>query len=211
MDQQSIDVKNQVKTFSYKDKLKYFWYYYKIHMIILLVALLVIISSAVSCANQIKYDLEVSFFTSYGMLDEDIDYLTNVIKEHSYDINGNDSVDIKIFQQIANIVDEGEMDEMSRVVLTKMEAQLSANSCPGYIMDQSYKDLLMEVFPDGIKSAIEISKIPEIKENLKYDENKPVYWVTMNEYEKDKDKPKMIKKYELVQKIEEYFKGCLDE
>ena len=95
------------------------------------------------------------------------------------------------------------------MILTKLEAELSANNCPGYIMDKSYRDLVLAVFPEGVKNTVEISKIPEIREKLKLGDEKELYWISMVEYEKSKDDEKLLKKYELVQKLEDYFISCL--
>lgn len=205
MDKQSKEAKEQVKKLPLKKKLEHFWDYYKVHTLAVVIAVISIVTTAVQCARRIDYDLEVSAYTCYGLLEEDIALLTDVIRDQIYDINGNASVDIRILQNFTNIKDEGQLGETGQIVLQKLNAQLTVNECPGYIMDESYKDLILEGFPDGVKSAVKISEIPELKEKLSLVEGSSLYWVTMVEYETAKGNEKLQKKYKLVEKIEDYF------
>ena len=209
MDKQRADAKKMAKELPFKERVKHFWEYYKVHTLLALFFAVVLTITAVQCAQQIDYDLEVSVYTSKGLLQENIDFLTETMKKQSYDINDNGMVDIGVFQNFADISNPDVYDEKVEAVLSKFQAELSANSSPVYILDEDYKEMILKVFPDGVKASIDISQIPEIKEKLKLGDDDALYFVVLPEYEGRKDAEELQKKYQLAEKIEKYFENCL--
>lgn len=209
MDKDRAEAKKMAKELPFKERVKYFWEYYKVHTMLALFFALVLTITAVQCAQQIDYDLEVSVYTNKGLLQENVDFLTGTITEQSYDINDNGVVDIGVFQNFADISNPDVYDEKVEAVLSKFQAELAANSSPVYILDEDYKEMLLKVFPEGVKALIDISQIPEIKEELKLGDDDSLYFVVLPEYEGKKDDEELQKKYQLAEKLERYFENCL--
>lgn len=213
MDKQTAEARKTARSLPAKKRIEHFWNYYKFHAMIGLVLMIAVVATMVQRARQIDYDLEVSMYVNSGLIQEDVEFLTEVIKGQSYDLNDNGSVDVRILKNAANITDESKIDDISQGILQKLMAELTANDCPGYIMDEAYKDYLSKLngFSEGVKSTVKISEIPELKEKLHLDEDDTLYWVTLAEYGNAKGNEMLLKKYELVGKIEEYFKNCIEE
>lgn len=209
MDKDRAEAKKMAKELPFKERVKYFWEYYKVHTMLALFFAVVLTITAVQCAQQIDYDLEVSVYTNKGLLQENVDFLTGTITEQSYDINDNGVVDIGVFQNFADISNPDVYDEKVEAVLSKFQAELAANSSPVYILDEDYKEMLLKVFPEGVKALIDISQIPEIKEELKLGDDDSLYFVVLPEYEGKKDDEELQKKYQLAEKLEKYFENCL--
>lgn len=209
MDKDRAEAKKMAKELPFKERVKYFWEYYKVHTMLALFFAVVLTITAVQCAQQIDYDLEVSVYTNKGLLQENVDFLTGTITEQSYDINDNGVVDIGVFQNFADISNPDVYDEKVEAVLSKFQAELAANSSPVYILDEDYKEMLLKVFPEGVKALIDISQIPEIKEELKLGDDDSLYFVVLPEYEGKKDDEELQKKYQLAEKLERYFENCL--
>ena len=125
------------------------------------------------------------------------------------DINGNGVVDIGVFQNFADISKTNVYDEKVEAVLSKLQAELSTNRCPSYIVDEYYKEMLLKVFPDGFGTSVEISQIAEIKEELKLGDDEKLYFVVLPEYEGKEAGEELQKKYQLAEEIAEYFESCL--
>ncbi|MBQ2932949.1 MAG: hypothetical protein IJE62_09000 [Clostridia bacterium] len=209
MDKDRAEAKKMAKELPFKEKVKHFWEYYKNHTLLVLFLAVMLIITAVQCAQQIDYDLEISLYTSKGLLQENVDFLEQTIKEQSYDINDNGVVDIGVFQYFADISTPDVYDEKVEAVLSKLQAELSSNRWPAYIVDEYYKEILLKAFPDGVKTSVEISQIPEIKEELKLGDDEKLYFVVLPEYEGKEDGDELVKKYGLAEKLAEYFENLL--
>ena len=210
MDAEGKRVKEQLKALPPKEKIKHFWEYYKKHTIFAIIAVIVVAVEIVNIATRVNYDLEISAFTCLDFPLESADILAEELKGQCHDINGNGSVDIKIIPNMADVKDNKYNPETD-TVLQKLQVDIISNSCPGYIVDESYKTLIDESFPDVIKSEVKISKSSELWEKLGISDKLELYWISVVEYENAKDNEKTMKKYELVEKIEEYFKKVLQE
>ncbi len=209
MDKQRAEAKKMAKELPFKERVKHFWEYYKTQTLLGIFAFVVLAITAVQCAQQIDYDLEISLYTSKGLLQEKADFLEQTIKEQSYDINENGVVDIGVFQSFADISNPDVYDEKVEAVLSKLQAELSSNRWPAYIVDEYYKEILLKAFPDGVKTSVEISQIPEIKEELKLGDDEKLYFVVLPEYEGKEDGDELVKKYGLAEKLAEYFENLL--
>lgn len=209
LDKQRAEAKKMAKELPFKEKIKHFWEYYKTQTLLGLFAFVVLAITAVQCAQQIDYDLEISIYTSKGLLQEKVGFLEQAIKEQSYDINDNGVVDIGVFQNFADISNPDIYDEKVEAVLSKLQAELSSNRWPAYIVDEYYKEMILKAFPDGIKKSVEISQIPEIKEELKLGDDEELYFVVLPEYEGKEDDEELEKKYGLAEKVVEYFENFL--
>ncbi len=210
MDAEAKRAKEQIKALPPKERIKHFWEYYRKTTFLIVIALVVVIAEVISLATHTKYDLQISAFTCQGLPAQSAEILTEEIKSQCYDINGNDSVDIQFIPYAADIEDPKYNPETDAIV-QKLQVELVANNCPGYIVDKSYKKIIEEGFPALTKSSVEISKIPGFSEKLKLSEDIELYWLSVVEYESTKNNEKMIKKYELVEVIEEYFEKKLEE
>ena len=209
MDKQRAEAIKMAKELSFRERVKHFWEYYKTQTLLGIFVFVVLAITAVQCAQQIDYDLEISLYTSKGLLQEKADFLEQTIKEQGYDINDNGVVDIGVFQNFADISNPDIYDEKVEAVLSKLQAELSSNRWPAYIVDEYYKEMILKAFPDGIKKSVEISQIPEIKEELKLGDDEELYFVVLPEYEGKEDDEELEKKYGLAEKVAEYFENFL--
>jgi hypothetical protein len=188
-----------------KEKCKNFWFYYKVHLIVGVLAFIAIWITAVECANRVDYDVSVSYYNINGVTQDKVDALAQLLKEQSEDINGNGTVDVQVTQSYADITRTEFVDQMIVAVMQRLQAEIYANSCPAYIVDEAFRDRLLNVYPEIIDQVIELSANDEVKERLKLTDEK-LYLVTVVEYDGSKGNMKLMAIYEQVRSWAEYFK-----
>ena len=89
----------------------------------------------------------------------------------------------------------------------KLQAELSAGSSMGYIMDEKFYDLVYKNYGECFDKVITISDYPEVREKLGLKEDTKLYWMTKALYETEKDDEEKIAAHENAIRIEKYFES----
>lgn len=200
MDKQAREAREQMKALPFKEKWNNFWYYYKKHVLIAIFVLIVAGFSIAQCANRIDYDLNISFYTSYGAPTEGIEKLETMMSEVTEDTNENDAVDVFIALYMAN---PNEMNEQTQAVNMKLMAEMAAGESMAYIFDETYKEIALNQFEELGETILEISEIPQVKGAIMLPESEKLYWFTKTVYETEKDDEEKLAEHENAVRVEE--------
>ncbi len=177
MDAEGRRAREQMKKLPFKKKLENFWFYYRIHIFAVIFCLIIFGSAMVQCATQIKYDMAVSFYCINPVDTKKQNEIVKILEEQSIDINDNDSVDIRLNTYVGDITLEVP-EPQTQAVYVKLQAEIVSNACAGYIMDEVYKDFVLEGYVSETDKVIDLSTIPEVKERLKLAEDEKLYWLS---------------------------------
>jgi len=206
VDKQAREAREMTKQLKGKEKWKNFWYYYKYHTIAVIIAALVIAYSLAECANQTKYDLNVSCYTATYINNSNIDLFTREIEKNIDDINENEEIDADV---VVNMTDLANPSEQTQAVFMKFFAELAGGEAFGYILDETFYQMLAKDNEDSIETAIQIDNIPLIKEIFNPQENQKLYWITKSIYETEKGNPKKIAAHKNAVKVQEYLNSLI--
>ena len=184
MDKQAREAREQMKALSKKDKWTNFWYYYRTHVIVGIFVIFLIGYTAVECAKRVNYDLTISYYSTTPISQEGTGKLTEELVKIVDDINYNGQVDVYIAPCFANL---NEQNEQTQAVLMKLQAELAGGDSMGYIVDETYYNMLNKGYEECFEEFILISEIPSIREMLGIPEDTKVYWAVKKLYEAEKD------------------------
>ncbi len=198
MDAETRRAREQMKKLPLKARLSNYWYYYRIHIFVGILCLFIFGTAIVQCATKIDYDMTVSMYSTKLISDESIAEITELLKAQCKDINEDEKVNIAIISSFGDITSD-KMDEMSMAVLQKFQLELAANSSAGYIVDEPFKDLMVDGYDCPEDTVIEISKVPRIKEILKLGDGQKLYWISGFK-NRDKEEISQFDNGELVEK-----------
>ncbi len=206
MDKDRQLARELTKEMSFKEKLQHFWYYYKPHTLALIFVLAVIVWSAVQCANRIDYDLDISFYTESYISDEALDKFDVFLETLCDDINENGVIDAQAYPFTGNITGEY-LDENAGAILTKLQSEIAMGECPAYIVDDAYKNYIEMLTEDMdvIDNITEITDVPIIRETFNPGEGVKLYFISIVEYDTQKENEELLKERENMKKVEQYF------
>ena len=207
MDLEAKRAKEQMKALPLKERMKNYWFYYKWHVVAGIAVLAMIAVTVVQVATRVDYDLNVACYSVAYMNEEKIDAFADFLEEHIEDTNENESKDVGIAVNVADITGET-MDQMAQAIMTKFSAELAAGTNGAFIADETYKNLL-DKYEGMVETVVEISSIPELKEALGVADGQKLYWLTMavtEALDNDKDFAKQHKNAKL---IEDYLKNLI--
>jgi len=134
-DKNKIAVKNMTK----KEKLKHFWFYYKLHTFGVIFALILIAFTLQQCAAKIDPDISIIVMTEKNVVPTDeqqkiIDYFSSITK----DVNGDGKKSAEV--QFLYMNDS----EAGQAMIVKLVASISSSNAILYISDDTefdrYKD-----------------------------------------------------------------------
>ncbi len=205
MDAEGKRAREMVKNLSAKEKLKHFWYYYKKHVIIAIIAIGFISWTVYEKATEIKYDLEIPYFSSRVVdIDNNIQNFENYFIESVVDSNNNGKVDVKVLTYTADI-SQAKTDQMVGTMLQKMSMSLASDEFSMYILDEKYLDNFQKSYPDIKFTSVEISSIPEVREVLGLFENEKAYLITLELFDRLKDNDAKIAEHKNALGVEKFF------
>jgi len=204
MDKQAREAREQMKQLGKKDKWVNFWYYYRTHVVVAVIAVILIVFTAVECAKRIDYDLNISYYSAMPISEEAVNKLTEELKKNVEDINFNGQTDVFIASCFA---DPEQVSEQTQAVMMKLSAELAAGDAMGYLVDETYLEILNKAYAECFGEIILISDIPEIRDIMGISEEHKLYWATKMLYENEKDDEKKALAHENAVKAEEYFKS----
>lgn len=201
MDTDRKKAKEQVKALPFREKVKHYWNYYRIHFFVGLAALIIIGFSIHEIATKPQYDLNISCYFSTAVSEEAIDSICEIAKENIDDITGDGEV---LVERVVNYFTVDSYSEQNQAVLTKFMAELSAGDSFVYIFDEKFFDFMKDNYSDCFEEVIDLSGISEIKEKLKLSDDQKIIWATKTLYEQEKTKEKKVSAHKNAVKISQY-------
>ena len=209
MDKQALEAKQMVKNLPFKEKVKHFWDYYKKHTIAAVFGLAVVIFGTVQCVTQVKYDLNIAYYSTKGVEQTTVDAFAKELESVIGDIDGNGTTKIFMPVFVADITERIPSEE-AQAMRNKIPLELAADEYQIYILDQPYMDLFNYAYPDVIKNTILISDIPYVSKELGFYEGEKVYLVMTVEFEQSSNNEKKLRERENAALIEKYFSEKLN-
>ena len=206
MDNERRRAKEMVKNLSFKEKVEHFLHYYGKYTVLSIIALAIVVYTLVDCMMQVKYDLDIAYYTCSRVNREGSEALADSLEPVINDITGNEINDVLVNVSEADISKDG-YDEMVKAVLTKISVELSADEYQMYILDSYYLEYFNRAFEGIIEESLLISDIPEIRESLGVPEGEELYLVLTTSFEQSKGKKDKAAEHENAVLVMEYFKN----
>lgn len=200
MDKQAQKAKEQRKALSFKEKIENFWYYHKTHLIIGVVVVSLFIYTSIEFHNMTENDISIAYYSSSPISEEGVEEFKALLKTGVEDINASGTIDVGI---IAAYADPMREDDQTRATMMRLQAELMAGEHSAYIVDGAYKKIIEENFAEVIESTLEITRIPEAKATLRYDEGNELFWITRRVYEQEMKDEMVVKRHQNAVNIEE--------
>lgn len=185
MDKQAREAKEMVKNMSVKEKLAHFWNYYKIHTIVTLVVLALIGVTVYQVVTKEEYDLEIEFYGTRMISEEQAAALEDYLKEYVDDIDGDGEKTVKIIRT-------GSMAEMGAAGYGNMKftAELAAGQYTTYILNEEMYDSFSKNDDGMFIKSFDIRENPKCVDLLGMsDEDEPTYWCMVQFPDSMKDEP----------------------
>ncbi len=178
MDAEARRAREQMKKLPFKEKLKNFWFYYKIHTAVAILAILVFGTSVVQCINQVDYDLQVMYFGCQQIDPKRTAAIEEFLASKSIDVTGNERVDTMLSVFVGDIHAEVKSGE-TMAMLVKLQAEIVSNINPAFIMDEAYKNFVVYGYEGAYDKIIDLSLVPEMREKLNLKDGEKLYWVSL--------------------------------
>ena len=149
-----------VDNMTFKDKIKNYWYYYRVHTIVgLLIAALIAVLVA-QCASNEKYDYSVTLYMSKPMTETITDIIAEELSEFGSDLNGDGKISVQIID-----CSYGENDNIRMNQVAKLQARLALPESMLFITDETcYKNLdemglfdSLDILPDKGGQAMNLN------------------------------------------------------
>ena len=189
MDKQAREAKEMVKNMTFKEKLAHFWNYYKIHTIVTLVILGLIGVTVYQIASNEEYDLEIEFYGTRMVSEEQAAALEEYLKDYVDDIDGDG-------EKTVNVVRTGSLSEMGAPGYGNMKftAELAAGQYNIYILNEEMYNAFSSNDDGMFIQSFDIRENPKCAELLGMAESdEPTYWclVKFPESMQDKEESKL--------------------
>lgn len=178
MDAEGKRAREQMKQLPFKEKLKNFWFYYKIHMAVAILAVLVFGTAVVQCVRQVDYDLTVMYFGCNQVDPARVEALEKFLNSHSVDVTDNGKVETVMPVYVGDINAEVKTAETS-ALLVKLQAEIVSNINPAFIMDKAFKNFVTFGYEGAYDKIIDLSLVPQVREMLNLKEGEELYWVSV--------------------------------
>ena len=203
MDKDRQKAKEKVKALSFKEKVKYFWGYYKYYVIAVLLIVLVVGTTVYQNITEPKPDLEVMVFADANMSEEMKAPIKEVVEKFAFEKNEELFAEISLTE--VPFHDTSRYEELQGSC-AKLMAELSSGKRKVYILDQTVFEYVVkdvpptEIWDENYSMALNESA----KKALGLDEDETYYYLTQILYgEKEKDKEDNAVKFEYMAKVYE--------
>lgn len=204
MDKQRQEARETVKNLPLKEKIKHFWYYYKIHIICIAFAVILIVTTTVQCMRQTKYDMSIAYYSVRHVEQPQLDDLTDLLETVAEDTNENGSVDVFISFLSGDITAEL-LDQNAQMGYQKMQVEVATDEYQSYILDKAYLDMMERLYPDVVDNVLKICDVPEIKEAIGLPDGEELYLVTTKMFDRAKDDENKVNEHKNAVVIKGYF------
>ncbi len=203
MDKDRQKAKEKVKALPFKEKVKYFWGYYKYYVIAVVLIVLAVGTTVYNKMTTPEPDLEVMVFADAYMEEEMKASIKETVEKFAFEKNE------ELFAEV--ILTEVPFHDAYRIEeiqgsCAKLMAELSSGERKAYILDQTVYEYVVKDFPpteiwdenNSIALGENAKKALGLKEDTTY------YYLTQILYEeKDKDKEDNAIKFEYMAKVYE--------
>ncbi len=194
MDNQEREARKMAKELPFSEKIKYFFEYYKWHIIIPLVIVLLITLTIVQIVNKEEYDLKLSYYGAHAISEEEEEQINQYLSQHIRDNDGDGKNEIVINTTIispdATLTDP----EYQAGVINKFIVELSAGSNFCYVLSEDF-------YRAATLSEVEFAKCIDVRENeilspIFCKTNTPVYLCVREIYDRELGDAEKINEYD---------------
>lgn len=201
MDKQAREARDMVKGMSFKQKMKHFWNYYRIHTIVVIVVAALIGGTIHQVVTREKFDLEIYYYGSAAFDDEKLTEFEEYLSQFIEDTDGDGEKKVNIIA-----VTTGSTEPQYQMAISqKFMAELSAGTCSAYIFDDSFYEYASGSGEGIFESKLNLSENPEVSEMLGISDI-PLYWCTRAIYEREAKKEDAVLIHDNAKRIEESLK-----
>lgn len=144
-----------------KEKLKNFWYHYKIHTFLALFLCFVMAVGITQCASREDYDAKVVLYTNGYYFDGHTLALSEYMSQYFTDINGDGEVKVQIID--CSYTTDGTFDsEYTNTLATKLNSVLSGDGAVQlFIVDKKNYEHLNSVFDSVDEFFVDSAPMPD--------------------------------------------------
>lgn len=208
MDTDRKKAKERVKELSLKEKIKYYWGYYKAYFITGLLLVLLIGCTVYDKVTEVKPNLSVMVFSDSLIKEETESILKEKIEQLAFTKDSEKEHFAEVFQVQIPFSDNERVEEV-QVACTKLMAELSLGERKVFILDKAaYEYTIKNVDSSEIWDERYSFKIGENgKKALGLDANKEYYYLTQIIYGDEKDSEENQQKFEYMKKVSEELKA----
>lgn len=192
MDKQAQEAKEMVKSLPFKDKVKHFWYYYKIHTIVAAFVLILIGVTVYQAVTQEKYDLEIDYYGQKYISQEQQKEIEDTLAQYIDDVDGDGQKKVHLI--VNSALTDG---EYAMYANTKFTAELSASAYSAYILDESKYKMIADDEDDSNDDSIttfDMRESEKCKDIFKLGDE-PLYWCTVKPHNPEKAKKQQLGSY----------------
>lgn len=185
MDKQAREAREAVKSMSFLDRLKHFWYYNKLKVIVIITLIAVVSYTIFQLVTAEKYDLEVAYYGERGFTEEQIESFKQYLGENIEDINGDGKKNVQF--TVVTYTQQQTINEYGMAINQKFMMELSAGTAYAYIVSPDFYGALNSESWEGIADSV-----LELKDSKAYGEilgeTEDERWITKSVYEKEQGK-----------------------
>lgn len=185
MDKQAREAREAVKSMSFLDRLKHFWYYNKLKVIVIITLIAVVSYTIFQLVTAEKYDLEVAYYGERGFTEEQIESFKQYLSENIEDINGDGKKNVQF--TVVTYTQQQTINEYGMAINQKFMMELSAGTAYAYIVSPDFYGALNSESWEGIADSV-----LELKDSKAYGEilgeTEDERWITKSVYEKEQGK-----------------------
>lgn len=185
MDKQAREAREAVKSMSFLDRLKHFWYYNKLKVIVIITLIAVVSYTIFQLVTVEKYDLEVAYYGEREFTEEQIESFKQYLGENIEDINGDGKKNVQF--TVVTYTQQQTINEYGMAINQKFMMELSAGTAYAYIVSPDFYGALNSESWEGIADSV-----LELKDSKAYGEilgeTEDERWITKSVYEKEQGK-----------------------
>ncbi|MGN1092786.1 MAG: hypothetical protein ACI4RS_03945 [Monoglobaceae bacterium] len=185
MDKQAREAREAVKSMSFLDRLKHFWYYNKLKVIVIITLIAVVSYTIFQLVTAEKYDLEVAYYGEREFTEEQIESFKQYLSENIEDINGDGKKNVQF--TVVTYTQQQTINEYGMAINQKFMMELSAGTAYAYIVSPDFYGALNSESWEGIADSV-----LELKDSKAYGEilgeTEDERWITKSVYEKEQGK-----------------------
>ncbi|MBE7011099.1 MAG: hypothetical protein E7415_00285 [Ruminococcaceae bacterium] len=203
MDKDKQLAKEQYKEFSFIEKIKYFWDYYKYRCIFILVIALLLGYTAYDKLTEVKYDLEIGVYV-YDGVEEETPQNTQELFTKWLSKEFNDGKEHPVKVEYYRLPPESAAESEAGVaVATKFTTSLASGLVGGFILSEEMYE--KNFTDDGYGILMDKEYSGEIGQNAKgmlgLDKEKTYYFVTIKAGTEQNNSQKAIERHNNAKKI----------
>lgn len=185
MDKQAREAREAVKSMSFLERVKHFWYYNKLKVIVITTLIAVVSYTIFQLVTAEKYDLEVAYYGERGFTEEQIESFKQYLSENIEDINGDGKKNVQF--TVVTYTQQQTVNEYGMAINQKFMIELSEGTAYAYIVSPDfYGALNSESWEEIADSVLELKDSKAYGEIL--GETEDERWITKSVYEKEQGK-----------------------